>query len=170
MLVHTGEKAFRCTFPSCDKHFAYKANLKTHLRTHTGLKPFACLVTGCTRTFAQASNRNSHMQTHTRAKATEPNWSDGKDSPMLPQFIAPFNSTAQPATDYMPLSLQEFLAPTDPHHLMFQRIPTPSFAQQKRPAPLDLSAEELKSSELYSMLPTPGSFIGNSLFNFEASA
>ncbi|KDO16336.1 hypothetical protein SPRG_18133 [Saprolegnia parasitica CBS 223.65] len=181
MLVHTGEKAFRCTYPACDKHFAYKANLKTHLRTHTGLKPFPCLFPGCPRTFAQASNRNSHMQTHTRASSKA--WSgDAKETPMLSSSSAAMAQFKLPPMD---LSLQEFLGPMDP---MLQRIPTPRFAKstschgssstcmssghppRAQLSPLDLSLDGLKSSELYNMLPTPGSFLGGNLFSFDPAS
>lgn len=42
MLVHTGERPFRCNWPGCGKRFSLDFNLKTHMRIHTGDKNRMC--------------------------------------------------------------------------------------------------------------------------------
>lgn len=62
--VHTGEKPFKCPFPTCGKTFARSENLKIHKRTHTGERPFPCEFPGCDRRFANSSDRKKHMNVH----------------------------------------------------------------------------------------------------------
>ena len=64
LLVHTGERRFKCSYEGCNKRFALDFNLKSHMRVHTGEKPFACTHPGCGRRFAQVSNLRAHDKTH----------------------------------------------------------------------------------------------------------
>jgi hypothetical protein len=34
MRLHSGEKPYACTFPTCDRQFVQVANLRRHLKTH----------------------------------------------------------------------------------------------------------------------------------------
>lgn len=68
LRVHTGEKPFPCSYPSCNKVFARSENLKIHIRTHTGEKPFVCEFPGCDRRFANSSDRRKHIHVHTLEK------------------------------------------------------------------------------------------------------
>ncbi|KAL2308197.1 hypothetical protein Nmel_001202, partial [Mimus melanotis] len=36
--LHTGEKPFKCTWPTCHYSFLTASAMKDHFRTHTGLK------------------------------------------------------------------------------------------------------------------------------------
>lgn len=63
-LVHTGEKAYCCTFDGCGKRFSLDFNLRTHVRIHTGDRPHICPYSGCTKSFAQSTNLKSHILTH----------------------------------------------------------------------------------------------------------
>lgn len=38
---------YPCTFPGCIQSFARKTNLKVHIMIHTGEKPFKCSYPGC---------------------------------------------------------------------------------------------------------------------------
>ncbi|CAI9567753.1 unnamed protein product [Staurois parvus] len=37
MKLHTGEKPFKCTWPTCHYSFLTASAMKDHYRTHTGL-------------------------------------------------------------------------------------------------------------------------------------
>ncbi|POI27605.1 hypothetical protein CIB84_008645 [Bambusicola thoracicus] len=38
MKLHTGEKPFKCTWPTCHYSFLTASAMKDHIRTHTGLR------------------------------------------------------------------------------------------------------------------------------------
>ncbi|XP_062304738.1 zinc finger protein 184-like [Osmerus eperlanus] len=61
---HKGGKPFQCQ--QCYKQFAQKGTLVDHMRTHTGEKPFQCQQ--CNKRFAHKSTLVSHMRTHTGEK------------------------------------------------------------------------------------------------------
>ena len=57
-----GETLYQCDF--CDKLFANKYHLQSHLVTHTGERAFTCKV--CQKTFGRKSTLRAHMTTHTK--------------------------------------------------------------------------------------------------------
>nr|CAR63535.1 putative transcription factor yin yang 2 [Angiostrongylus cantonensis] len=59
MLIHTGERAFRCEVDGCSRAFSLEANLKSHLKTHTGEKPHKCQF--CERAFSHPYNLRVHI-------------------------------------------------------------------------------------------------------------
>ena len=55
--VPDSEKPFKCSH--CDKGFAKKDTLRTHMNTHTNARPYACRHE-CGEAFNNAATRNQH--------------------------------------------------------------------------------------------------------------
>jgi len=59
-LTSDPHKPFGCRI--CSRHFAYKADLKRHVRIHTGERPFKCSF--CDKTFTQSTHMRIHSLRH----------------------------------------------------------------------------------------------------------
>ncbi|ETW08505.1 hypothetical protein H310_01070 [Aphanomyces invadans] len=195
LRTHTGLKPFACMVPGCNRMFAQASNRNSHMQTHN--RPMAALSPPSSTPQPGIHRKNSGsppvLQPQHFHQSVDDMHSllDHVDS-VMEDMALPTAFKAMPmllpgpttAPTVLPLPLQELLD-EHPGSSMYQRIPTPPFVRdrpQQLPlkfkktaangedlvAPLDLSMDGLKSSELYSMLPTPGSFIGNSVFSFEA--
>ncbi|XP_065561613.1 zinc finger protein 239-like isoform X1 [Artemia franciscana] len=64
LKFHTREKQFQCEL--CKNYFSRRSNLNVHMRTHTGEKPYVCEI--CGKGFTQTYNLTIHMRSHTGEK------------------------------------------------------------------------------------------------------
>uniref|UniRef100_A0A336MC16 CSON014881 protein n=1 Tax=Culicoides sonorensis TaxID=179676 RepID=A0A336MC16_CULSO len=60
MLVHTGEKKYKCTFEGCTRAFPVSTGLSVHMRSHTKEKPYSC--DDCTEKFTYRIGLRRHAQ------------------------------------------------------------------------------------------------------------
>lgn len=67
ILIHTGERPFKCTMLGCDKDFRSTSEVKNHvLRHHSAERPYKCDI--CGKGFIKMCFLNSHAKIHTGEK------------------------------------------------------------------------------------------------------
>ncbi|KAG9416289.1 hypothetical protein AC1031_000684 [Aphanomyces cochlioides] len=179
LRTHTGLKPFACLVPGCNRTFAQASNRNSHMQTHNRSMPLPPSPVASAKAKPQHAHRGS-------------GWPEAKEMMSLMDHVdSVIGHSIMPMTAYkvpvMALPIQELLegeAASHHHHQQQhqqqppqqqQYIATPMLSKKVRSKgldgtipPLDLSTDGLKSSDLYSMLPTPGSFIDNAVFSFEA--
>jgi transcription factor YY len=195
LRTHTGSKPFSCSFPGCDKTFAQASNRNAHMQVHkkpsresknSKNEPQAAVAKdeslhernecfqavnqphGSTVLFEKKNNHNIAFMDQSTDYRT-------RMQPMgMPLSLQLHENFSPPPASRAPSLMAPLTSPnTNNHPLTSNSKAKPNDWNNREgvPFPLDLSSiDSIRSSELYSMLPTPGSFIGNSIFNFEASA
>lgn len=74
-MRHSGEKPFKCDFPSCEWSFVSCSEMKWHQKlAHSLDKPFACDWMGCDAQFKQKKCLNIHKLSHTGDKPFKCSW------------------------------------------------------------------------------------------------
>ena len=69
-VIHTGEKAFKCTWEGCGKAFNQRAHLTKHAKLHTGKPvqqletPYKCTWRGCGKAFSDREQLLYHINIH----------------------------------------------------------------------------------------------------------
>jgi hypothetical protein len=66
LLIHSGEKPFKCTVTSCKQRFRTYGHLKDHMSTHFNLRFFHCEKCGAS--FSRKWTLKKHYYTHTGEK------------------------------------------------------------------------------------------------------
>jgi len=66
ILIHTGEKPYKCTYEGCGYASNQRGNLVVHLRVHTGERPYSC--DQCEYRSTQIVSMDKHKLTHSGEK------------------------------------------------------------------------------------------------------
>ncbi|TKS81722.1 Zinc finger protein 407 [Collichthys lucidus] len=74
MKLHSGEKPYKCAWPSCHYAFLNLSAMKDHYRTHTGERPFKCKL--CNFASTTQSHLSRHKRVHTGEKPYRCPWCD----------------------------------------------------------------------------------------------
>uniref|UniRef100_A0A8B9HJA3 Si:ch211-154o6.2 n=1 Tax=Astyanax mexicanus TaxID=7994 RepID=A0A8B9HJA3_ASTMX len=63
IVIHTGDRPYKCAQPGCEKSFTQLSNLQSHRRQHNKDKPYKCHH--CNRGYVDAASLEVHLSTHT---------------------------------------------------------------------------------------------------------
>ncbi|MQL72761.1 hypothetical protein Taro_005121 [Colocasia esculenta] len=61
-LIHTGERAYTCTYEGCGKAFSLDFNLRAHMRTHSQENYHICPHEDCGKRFAHSYKLQAHIK------------------------------------------------------------------------------------------------------------
>ena len=67
-MIHTQEKPFKCTFPSCDYSCTSSSDVKRHSLIHSNDKPFKCDYPECKKSYTTGGSLRIHKMNHTGEK------------------------------------------------------------------------------------------------------
>mmetsp|Transcript_3056 Transcript_3056/g.9334 ORF Transcript_3056/g.9334 Transcript_3056/m.9334 type:complete len:168 (+) Transcript_3056:105-608(+) len=68
----SGKGRHACMHEGCGKRFHRSYNLKVHQRVHTGDRPYVCTYPLCERKFAWKASLDSHKLSHNKARCESP--------------------------------------------------------------------------------------------------